>query len=77
MNAVPVLESTHQSLSEACHLRAVVAPQKLRGAALGDQPLQRRDDGVRIDAARDQHHQRLARELVNVEQLQRPPVPAV
>ena len=33
------------------------------------------DDGVGVDAARDQHHQRLARELVDdVEQLQRPPV---
>src|ERR1035437_5688856 len=57
------------------HLRAVVHPQELRGAALGDQPLQRRDDHVRVDAARDQHHQRLARELVNdVQQLQRPRV---
>ena len=44
-------------------------------AALGDQPLQRRDDRVGVDAALDQHHQRLAGELVDdVEQLQRPPV---
>ena len=57
------------------HLRAVVAPQELRGAALAAQPLQRRDDRVSVDRALDEHHQRLAGELVeNVQQLQRPSV---
>jgi hypothetical protein len=33
--------------------------------APGDQPRQRRDDRVGVDAALHQHRQRLARELVN------------
>ena len=41
-----------------------------------DQPLQHRHDRVRVDAALDHHHQRLARELIDdVEQLQRPSLP--
>ena len=50
MNTVPVFDSRHQSLERVRgHLRAVVAPQELRGATLGAQPLQRRDHGVGVD----------------------------
>ena len=57
-------------------LRAVVTTNELRGpAANGDEPLERDDSAVSVDASFALHLQRLARELVNdVQQLHDPPV---
>ena len=76
MNTVPVLDNAHQSRSACAVISGPLSILKSSGAPpLAAQPLQRRDDRVGVDAARHQHHQRLARELIDdVHQLQRPPV---
>jgi hypothetical protein len=66
MYAVPVLENTHQSLS-ACPVSSgpVVTADVLRHPTLGNQTLEHAHRAIGVDAALDQHRQRLARELIN------------
>ena len=77
MNAVAGLGALRTSRCSACAVSSgPLSQRRCSGAPRSrDEALERRDDRVGVDAALDQHHQRLARELVDdVEQLQRPPV---
>ena len=69
----PVAESSHHSRSPCAVISGpLIALDMLRRSTPNSEPLKRRDSRARVDAALDQHNQRLPRELVSdVEQLPR------
>jgi hypothetical protein len=75
MNAVPVFDSSHQSRGTCAVISGPLSHLSNCGAPRSVISRSSLADAVSIDRALDQHHERLARELIrDVEQLQRPPV---